>query len=68
MHQTISWAFVVAGLGLFFYQGGELIAKHSTWAEVAAPAGIGELFKAAGGACLAVMGAFGVKFNGKKEE
>ena len=38
---------------VFFYQGGEMLAQHSEWADFRTPAGVGELFTL----CAAVIGA-----------
>lgn len=29
---------------VFFYQGGEILAQHSDWADFRSPAGVGEVF------------------------
>lgn len=63
MNQKLSWTLLAAGLALFFYQVGDLIANHSTWSEVWSPAGTGELLKTFGGAMIAVFGAAGLKLN-----
>lgn len=61
MNQKVAWLFVLAGLGLFGYQLGEILMEHSTWSELREPAGVGEIVKCGGGVLLAVLGALGVK-------
>jgi hypothetical protein len=63
MQQKLSYALLVCGAGLFLYQLGDLLAVHSTWAEVRTPAGVGEILRTLGGAVLAVVGALGVRLG-----
>lgn len=35
--------FLIAA-AVFFYQGGEMLAAHSDWADFKTPAGVGEVF------------------------
>jgi len=65
MNQKLSWTLLVAGACLFLYQVGDLVASHSTWHEVFAPVGMGEILKTLGGAMLAVFGAIGINLKGK---
>lgn len=46
--------FIVAGVA-FFYFGGEMMAKHSNWADFATPPGVGEIF----GLLASTLGAVG---------
>ncbi len=61
MNQKVAWSLVLAGVGLFLYQLGELLTQHTAWAELREPASVGEVVKIAAFAVLAVLGALGVK-------
>lgn len=46
--------FLIAA-GVFFYFGGEMLAKHTAWSDFQSPAGVGEIFGLLG----SVVGAVG---------
>lgn len=59
--QRLSIVVLLTGLASFFYFGGELLLRHSSWAEFRTPAGVGELFGLGFSVVVAVAGALGIK-------
>lgn len=45
------------GAGVFFYQGGEMLATHTAWSDFRTPAGVGEVFTLLGAVVVAVAAA-----------
>jgi hypothetical protein len=66
MNQQLSKGLIVAGIAWFLLQGGDVLASHSTWSELATPAGVGEVLSLAGGALMAVLGALGYNLPASK--
>jgi hypothetical protein len=62
--QTVYWGVLIVGGGLFMYQMSDLLAEHSTWADVVQPAGVADILKTLGGAIVAVGGALGIRLPG----
>lgn len=67
-NQKLSWTLLIGGAALFLYQMGEVLAKHSVWAEVWQPAGVGEILRTAGGALISVIGALGIKLGAGRDD
>ncbi len=62
--QRLYLGVAIAGFGLFLYQVSDLLADHSTWSEIAAPASVGEIAKLLGGAILTSLAALGYRLPG----
>lgn len=56
-------AALLSGLIVFLYQLGEILAKHSLWAEFRTPAGVGEICVASAAALVAFGGALFTDFS-----
>ena len=59
--QRVWLSVFLVGLGAFFYFGGEILARHSDWAEFRTPAGVGEVFGLGASVVMAIAGALGLK-------
>lgn len=56
-------AALLSGLVVLLYQLGEILAKHSLWAEFRTPAGVGELCVCLAAALVAFGGALFTDFG-----